>query len=253
VADSYELTGHTCDQIEFKSVEYMHLARLAPARADIGLLPVNQRVQPPGGRGRLYVIAAPSGAGKTSLLKALMARMPHLQLSISYTTRPPRANEIDGRDYHFVTTERFLEMAARQEFLEYAQVFDNHYGTGLEAVREALDNGRRLLLEIDWQGARQVRARLPEAKSVFVLPPSLDALEQRLRERSTDSDAVIRRRLRESVSDIAHWDEFDYVVINDLFAQALADLQAIVDDKGAALLAKRPQVERLAAELAARR
>ena len=202
-------------------------------------------------RGRLYVVSAPSGAGKTSLVKALMEREPRIRFSVSYTTRKPRPNEIPGRDYHFVSTERFDEMAARGEFLEHARVFDNCYGTGVHAVEEALANGEQLLLEIDWQGARQVRARLPEARSIFILPPSRSALEQRLKDRSTDSEAVIRRRLQDAAQDIAHWTEFDYVVVNDRFEQALGDLQAIVEDRGRSLLAHRPEVAQLTAELLA--
>jgi guanylate kinase len=200
-------------------------------------------------RGRLYVVSAPSGAGKTSLVKALMEREPRIRFSVSYTTRKPRPNEIPGRDYHFVSMERFQEMAAHDEFLEHAQVFDNCYATGVRAVEEALANGEQLLLEIDWQGARQVRARLPEARSIFILPPSRSALEQRLKARSTDSEAVIQRRLRDAAQDLGHWDEFDYVVINDRFEQALEDLRAIVLDRGSRLLASRPEVARFAAEL----
>jgi guanylate kinase len=199
--------------------------------------------------GRLFVVSAPSGAGKTSLLKALMAREPAIQFSVSYTTRTPRPNEIAGRDYHFVSPQRFQEMVANDEFLEYAQVFDNCYGTGVHAVQEALRNGEQLLLEIDWQGARQVRKRIPEARSVFILPPSRGALEHRLRARSTDSDAVIERRLRDAAQDIGHWNEFDYVVINDNFDQAIEDLQAIVADRGAHLHAARPEVAHFAARL----
>jgi guanylate kinase len=202
-------------------------------------------------RGRLYVVSAPSGAGKTSLVKALMEREPRIRFSVSYTTRAPRPKEIPGRDYHFVTAERFAEMAAREEFLEHAQVFDNCYGTAVHAVEEALANGEQLLLEIDWQGARQVRARLPEAHSIFILPPSRSALEQRLKDRSTDSEAVIRRRLQDAAEDIAHWTEFDYVVVNDRFEQALRDLQAIVEDRGRSLAAQRPEIARLTAELLA--
>ena len=199
--------------------------------------------------GRLYVIAAPSGAGKTSLVKALMEREPRLRFSVSYTTRKPRPNEIDGRDYHFVTQARFEEMVAQDEFLEHARVFDNYYGTGARAVREALAQGVQVLLEIDWQGARQVRARLPEARSIFILPPSRRALEDRLRARSTDSDAVIQRRLQDAGQDLTHWSEFDYVVINDRFEQALSDLLAIVEERGGELAATRPQVARFAAGL----
>jgi guanylate kinase len=200
-------------------------------------------------RGSLYVVAAPSGAGKTSLVKALMERQPRIRFSVSYTTRKPRPSEIDGRDYHFVTQERFQQMVERGEFLEHARVFDNCYGTGIETVDTALTRGELLLLEIDWQGARQVRARLPEARSIFILPPSRRALEERLRARSSDSEAVIERRLRDAKQDLAHWTEFDYAVINDRFEQAVADLLAIVEDRGGALTAARPEVARFAAEL----
>lgn len=200
-------------------------------------------------QGRLYVVAAPSGAGKTSLVKALMEREQSIQFSVSYTTRRPRPNEIPGRDYHFVSMQRFQEMIAHQEFLEHAQVFDNCYGTGVRTVREALSNGEHLLLEIDWQGARQVRATIPEASSIFILPPSREALEQRLKSRSTDSDAVIHRRLRDAAEDLSHWSEFDYVVINDHFEQAIEDLQAIVENRGSRLTASRPEVLQLAAAL----
>jgi guanylate kinase len=204
-----------------------------------------------GQNGRLFVVAAPSGAGKTSLVKALMAREPAIQFSVSYTTRKPRPNEIAGRDYHFVSQERFQEMVANDEFLEYAQVFDNLYGTGVRAVREALLNGEQLLLEIDWQGARQVRKRLPEARSIFILPPSRGALEHRLKARSTDSDSVIQRRLRDAAEDIGHWNEFDFVVINDNFDQAIEDLQAIVAERGEQLTSTRPEVAQFAARLTA--
>jgi guanylate kinase len=202
-------------------------------------------------RGRLYVVSAPSGAGKTSLVKALMEREPRIRYSVSYTTRKPRPNEVAGRDYHFVDVERFDEMAAQGEFLEHARVFDNCYGTGVRAVEEALALGEQLLLEIDWQGARQVRARLPEARSIFILPPSRDSLQQRLKARSTDADAVIERRLKDAAQDITHFREFDYVVINDRFDRALADLQAIVEDRGSQLAAQRAEVAALAAKLLA--
>jgi guanylate kinase len=200
-------------------------------------------------RGRLYVVSAPSGAGKTSLVKALMEREPRIQFSISYTTRKPRPNEVGGRDYHFVTMERFDAMAQRHEFLEHARVFDNCYGTALHSVEEALANGEQLLLEIDWQGARQVRSRLPEARTIFILPPTRAALEQRLRARSTDSDAVIERRLKDAAEDIGHWPEFDYVVVNDRFDQALGDLCEIVADRGERLAGRRPEIASLAAQL----
>ena len=212
---------------------------------------MTQAVESSAGQGRLYVIAAPSGAGKTTLVKALMQREPRLRFSVSYTTRKPRPKEVAGRDYHFVTPERFTEMAARGEFLEHARVFDHQYGTGLRAVEEALAQGDLLLLEIDWQGAQLVRARLPAARSVFILPPTRAALEERLRTRSTDSVEVIERRLRDAGRDIAHYSEFDYVVINDRFDQALEDLTAIVEERGAGLAADRPEVKRLAAALLA--
>ena len=200
-------------------------------------------------QGRLYVVAAPSGAGKTSLVKALMEREPRIQFSVSYTTRPPRPNEIPGRDYHFVSQERFQEMIANHEFLEHAQVFDNRYGTGVHTVQEALSNGEQLLLEIDWQGARQVRSTIPEAVSIFILPPSRAALEQRLKGRSTDSEEVIQRRLRDAAEDLGHWREFDYVVINDRFERAIEDLQDIVANRGSRLRTERPEVVQLAARL----
>ena len=207
--------------------------------------------QPTAKAGRLYVVSAPSGAGKTSLVKALMEREPGLRFSVSYTTRAPRANEVEGRDYHFITPEKFARMVERGEFLEHAQVFDNFYGTGRAAVREALMAGQRLLLEIDWQGARQVRASMPAAHSVFILPPTRRALEERLTARSTDSPEVIRRRLQDAQRDIAHWIEFEYVVINDRFEQAVVDFQAIVREKGDALRGSRAEVARLAVELLA--
>jgi guanylate kinase len=205
--------------------------------------------QPTAKAGRLYVVSAPSGAGKTSLVKALMEREPELRFSVSYTTRAPRANEVEGRDYHFITPDEFRRMVERGEFLEHAQVFDNFYGTARATVREALAAGKLLLLEIDWQGAQQVRASMPAAHSIFILPPTRRALEERLTARSTDSPEVIRRRLQDAQRDIAHWIEFDYVVINDGFEQAVTDFQAIVRERGEGLRGTRPQVARLAVEL----
>ena len=203
----------------------------------------------PRAAGHLFVIAAPSGAGKTSLVKALMEREPRLRFSVSYTTRRPRPNEVDGRDYHFVNQADFTAMAARGGFLEHAQVFDHFYGTSLEAVQSGLKEGHYLLLEIDWQGARQVRARLPAARSIFILPPTRRALEERLRARSTDSDAVIQRRLRDAALDLGHWSEFDFVVVNDDFERAVDDLLAIVHQRGDGLAATRPEVAKFAAGL----
>jgi guanylate kinase len=187
---------------------------------------------PSPGRGRLFVIAAPSGAGKTSLVRALMQREPALRFSISYTTRARRPNEVNGRDYFFVTQDEFAAMAARGEFLEHARVFDNSYGTARAQVQDSLDAGQDLILEIDWQGARQVRAALPECVSIFILPPSRAELERRLRGRGSDAEDVIQRRLRDAASDMAHWAEFPYVVVNDDFERALQELQAIAQGRG---------------------
>ena len=184
-------------------------------------------------RGRLFVIAAPSGAGKTSLVRALMEREPSLGFSISYTTRRQRPTESHGRDYFFVTAGEFEAMAARGEFLEHARVFDNRYGTARSQVESALAEGRNLILEIDWQGAQQVRSAMPECVSIFILPPSRAELERRLRGRGTDAEEVIQRRLRDAASDMTHWNEFDYVVVNDDFATALDDLLAVVNGVGA--------------------
>ena len=178
-----------------------------------------------------------------------MEREPRMRFSVSYTTRAPRPNEVEGRDYHFITRARFEEMAARGEFLEHARVYDNFYGTGLAKVQSDLRDGQLLLLEIDWQGARQVRARLPTALSIFILPPTRRALEERLRARSTDSEAVMERRLRDAAQDLAHWTEFDYVVVNDQFERAVADLLAIVHERGDELAAGRPEIARFAAGL----
>jgi guanylate kinase len=198
-------------------------------------------------RGRLWVIAAPSGAGKTSLVRALLARDPSLRFSISYTTRPPRPSEADGRDYFFVDKAEFQKMVERQEFLEHASVFDNWYGTSRAYVESLLAQGFSVLLEIDWQGARQVRERAPEAASIFVLPPSIAELERRLRGRNTDSAATIERRLRDALADMAHWREFDHVLVNDDFQRTLERLQAIVAGREAGCRADSPAV-RAAAE-----
>jgi guanylate kinase len=204
---------------------------------------------PSTGRGHLYVVAAPSGAGKTSLVRALMQREPTLRFSISYTTRARRPNELDGRDYFFVTQEEFAAMVARGEFLEHARVFDNSYGTALAQVRSSLEAGQDLILEIDWQGARQVRAALPECVTIFILPPSRAELERRLRGRGTDAEDVIERRLRDAAADMTHWREFDHVVVNDDFEAALGELQAIVQDRGDSSRRDRPGLDALASSL----
>lgn len=202
-------------------------------------------------RGRLFVIAAPSGTGKTSLVKALMAAMPELAFSVSHTTRRARPAEVDGKDYHFVDHETFLRMVDGGEFLEHASVFDNRYGTGRRQVEDALARGQDLILEIDWQGARQVRERLPEVIDIFILPPSREALEERLRARPKGPDDVIARRLQDSVTELSHWNEFKYVVVNDKFGDALEGLIAIVRGKGESQRSDRPEFRTLAAGLLA--
>jgi guanylate kinase len=193
-------------------------------------------------RGRLSVISAPSGAGKTTLVRALLARNPALKFSISYTTRPKRSSEAHGVDYFFVTEPQFLEMAGRDAFLEHAKVFDHWYGTGVEHVDSLLADGSFVLLEIDWQGARQVRSRAPDSGSVFILPPSVAELERRLRGRGTDSENAIRRRLADAIADMTHWHEFDHVLINDDFDLALDRLAGIVDGSDERYRTDLPQV-----------
>jgi guanylate kinase len=200
-------------------------------------------------RGHLYVIAAPSGAGKTSLLRAVMQRRPGVEFSVSCTTRKPRPGEVDGRDYHFIGRSDFERLVDAGEFVEHANVFGNLYGTRLSVVESALDEGRDLILEIDWQGAKQVRERLPEAVQIFILPPSRAELERRLRGRGSDSDEVIARRLAESALEMSHWRDFDYVIVNRDFEEAAAELEAIFDGRGEASRRDRPGLEPLAREL----
>lgn len=178
--------------------------------------------------GNIFIVVAPSGAGKTSLVAALLKAEPSLGLSVSFTTRAPRTGEVDGQHYHFVDRARFERMIAAGDFLEYAEVYGNYYGTSRSWIREQLDAGRDLLLEIDWQGARQVRAAFPDACSIFILPPSLDELAARLRGRATDSDAVVARRLAEARAEIRLAAEYDFVIVNDDFARAQHELQAVV-------------------------
>ncbi|MEP7313154.1 MAG: guanylate kinase [Pseudomonadota bacterium] len=193
--------------------------------------------------GRLLVIAAPSGAGKTSLVQALLEKEPRLRVSVSHTTRRSRLNEQDGREYYFVDTARFKAMADACEFLEHAQVFDNYYGTGRAQLEEKLASGFDVILEIDWQGARQVRAARPDCESIFILPPSREALEQRLNARRTDTPAVIARRLADAVTDMSHYGEFDYVVVNDRFEETVAQLRRILKGDGEEFRARRPALQ----------
>jgi guanylate kinase len=177
--------------------------------------------------GTLYVISAPSGAGKTSLVKALVDTVPDLRVSVSHTTRPHRPGEQPGEHYHFVAREDFLSLVEQGEFLEHAEVFGSLYGTLRTQTLEALRQGTDLILEIDWQGARQVREAIAECVSIFILPPSRTVLEERLRARGQDNPAIIERRMAEAVTEISHYAEYDYLVVNDHFEAALIDLRAI--------------------------
>ena len=200
-------------------------------------------------KGKLFVFAAPSGAGKTTLVHAVVTKRPELRFSISYTTRKPRRNEADGVDYLFVTEEDFMRLREQGEMLEYAKVFDNYYATSRSQVEKHLADNRNVILEIDWQGARQVRESMPECITIFILPPSVAELERRLRDRRTDSADVIERRLRDALSDMSHWTEFDHVIINDDLNRAIADLEDVLDGEGEASatsnIALRRAVERI--------
>ena len=179
-------------------------------------------------KGLLFVVTAPSGAGKSSLIDALLKEDPRLKLSISYTTRPPRPGEQNGREYHFVDEKTFLGMLERGEFFESAEVHGNRYGTAQAVIREALARGQDLMLEIDWQGAQQVRRLMKQVVSIFVLPPSLEALESRLKGRAQDSAAAVTRRLAAARDEISHVGEYDYVIINEDFNRAALDLRSII-------------------------
>jgi guanylate kinase len=179
-------------------------------------------------RGNLFIISAPSGAGKTTLARGLNEALPNTAFSISHTTRPQRRNEIHGVDYYFVSEQEFLGMVERGEFLEYARVFGNWYGTSKAAVRGLMEQGKTVLLDIDWQGAREVRRKMPDCGSIFILPPTKEELERRLRSRGQDSDEVIRQRMQQARDEMQHAGEYDFVVVNDDFERALKELCAIV-------------------------
>lgn len=179
-------------------------------------------------KGNLYIIAAPSGAGKTSLVKKLISKLGNLVVSVSHTTRQSRPGEIDGKDYFFISVETFRQMQGENAFLECAQVFDNFYGTAQQTVEDNLTQGRDVILEIDWQGAQQVRKLIPDCISIFILPPSIKVLQQRLENRGKDNADIIARRMRDAVTEMSHYPEFDYLIVNDDFNVALEALKSIV-------------------------
>ncbi|ADZ93326.1 guanylate kinase [Marinomonas mediterranea] len=177
--------------------------------------------------GNLFILSAPSGAGKSSLYKALLAEDSMVRISVSHTTRAAREGEQDGREYHFTNIDHFLDMIAEEAFFEHAQVFDNYYGTSKQAIFDMLEQGLDVILEIDWQGARQIREQYSDAIGIFILPPSIETLESRLRGRGTDSDEVIARRMSKAVDEISHYDEYDFVIVNDDFDDAFTQLRTI--------------------------
>ncbi|HEX7028357.1 MAG TPA: guanylate kinase [Gammaproteobacteria bacterium] len=179
-------------------------------------------------KGTIFTVSAPSGAGKTSLVNALVGQEPEVVLSVSHTTRLPRPGEEDGRDYHFVTPERFEEMVEAGAFLEHAEVFGNYYGTSEAVVETQLAAGHDVILEIDWQGAQQIRRLRPECVSIFILPPSRQVLEERLRGRGQDGETVIARRMAAAQNEMSHYAESDYLIVNDDFYRALAELRAVI-------------------------
>ena len=199
--------------------------------------------------GLLFVVSAPSGAGKTSLVKALTERTERIGVSISHTTRPMRPGEADGVNYHFIDNPQFEAMIEADAFIEHAQVFGHYYGTSVAGVEQALASGVDVVLEIDWQGAAQVRQHFEDAISIFILPPSRATLEQRLRDRGQDQDDVIQRRLSQAVEEMSHHREFDYLVVNDRFEQAVGELMSIVNAERLRLNAQEARIAPLVDEL----
>lgn len=199
----------------------------------------------------LFVVSAPSGAGKTSLVRALLDQRQNCGVAVSHTTRAMRKGEADGVNYHFTDEPTFRQMITKGSFLEWANVFGNLYGTSIEAATRVLENGQHLILEIDWQGAAQIREKMPEARSIFILPPSLEALKQRLESRAQDDEATVRKRLAGAVEEMSHCFEFDYLIVNDHFETALTELQTIVDGEGHVHLRdnRLPDLEGLLADL----
>jgi guanylate kinase len=183
----------------------------------------------------LFTISAPSGAGKTSLVKALLQKNSQVTVSVSHATRDKRPGEVDGQDYHFVSTQKFEQLVQQDAFLEHAKVFDNYYGTSQQSVQNLLTQGKHVILEIDWQGALQVKQKLPETVAIFILPPSRDALRQRLTDRATDDANIIERRMGEADREMSHFSDAEYLVINDDFDQALYDLECIIHSQSLTL------------------
>lgn len=182
-------------------------------------------------KGTLFIVSAPSGAGKSSLIDALLKRFnldDKLRLSVSHTTRDPRPGEIDHVSYHFITNEEFEKLIERNAFYEYAHVFDHYYGTSREIVEQWLNEGKDVLLDIDWQGARQIRQQTPDAKGIFIVPPSLEELNRRLVTRATDAPEVIEKRMSKAISEISHYNEYDYVIVNDDFDESLLNMRSII-------------------------
>lgn len=179
-------------------------------------------------QGKLYIISAPSGAGKTSLVKRILNEVDQLGVSVSHTTRPMRANEHQGQDYFFVNIDCFKKMSTEQAFLEYAQVFEHFYGTAKQQVMETMHQGLDVILEIDWQGAQQIRTIMPQCQSIFILPPSIEILQQRLKNRGQDSEDIILKRMKAAKVEISHYQEFDYLIVNDHFEKALLELKSII-------------------------
>ncbi len=199
-------------------------------------------------KGTLYIVSAPSGAGKSSLIASILKRFnldDSLRLSVSHTTRQPRPGEVDHVSYHFVTNEEFEALIARGAFYEYAHVFDHYYGTSKEIVEQWLNEGKDVLLDIDWQGARQIREQTPDAKGIFIVPPSLEELNRRLVSRATDAPEVIEKRMNKAVGEISHYDEYDYVIINDDFEESVLNMRAIILANRAKLDKKKEEISEL--------